>query len=287
MGMLRRHLLALAVLFVAAQAAAERITIDLVTFESDDPELIAAYIKARAEVEAARAAHSAMSEAYYRDRTATVEQYNTAGQRYGRARKDVLEVEQRLDIVPTFPDAADGVLTEQEQQRQWAEERKVRDRLSALREQEKDLTAYRQQLDELLDRFEGHAAEAEILLALAEHPGTSYRAALSYLKRAAAHPVPSDPWGSAQQQALQGLASLYERHGAYYKAIRTLGKWRISERCGTGAMKHTLEKRAWIRRLRLKLVAESVLLCALIVPAPLLVRRAARKARVCVDPTST
>jgi tetratricopeptide (TPR) repeat protein len=253
MALRRTFLCTLVVVAFATNAVAETITADGITYESDDAELIAAYVEARARCEVADPVRRA------------------------RAVQERRRIEAQLEVVPTFPSGSEP--TEQELSQQWAEQRAVHRYLTALRERVTDDEAYALQLEKALERFAGHPAEASVLVALGDLHKDSYREAVAYYRRAAQETVLSDRWGYAQQQALQKLAEVYEQHGCYRKALQTLESWTISEQCGTGAMEHEAERQAWMAGLRVKLADRNRLLCFFILPIPLVVWLALRVLR--------
>jgi hypothetical protein len=244
--------IAVAAAFLTIPLHAATITVDSITFQSQDKAAVKSYLRAREQFQASDKHYASIREGYTK-KTATIQDYTKAKEDFVAARTKMLELECSLEIVPTISDGEPESWSRDELRQQHIEARKVRDRITLIKETLEDSKAYRQELKNILARFRNHAAESTILLHLGDAHRTTPDMAIKFYAQAANCPVASDPWSFSQQAAWQRLATLYEDNEAYAKGIQALENWNISEPCGTGVKASRERKEAKLQELREKL----------------------------------
>ncbi len=229
-----KYILIIVLLSLSSSLQAKTITIDSIKFQSKDSSLIDMYLAARDQYQAARKHYDSIREGYS-NHLATIEDYTKAKNDSSAAYEKMLALESKLDIVPTIPEGESSKWSEDELRQQYAEAGKVKDMLTAIRENSKNKNAYQKRLQNILKQFKGHAAESSILIALGELNENSPKKAIKYYEEAAKGPVPSGEWNFEQQLAWQKLAEMYEKNKQFKEAVKALENWEISEPCGNGS----------------------------------------------------
>jgi hypothetical protein len=262
----------------ASTAAGAQVTAESCTFTSDDPDMLDDHRRARERFAGADREYKAiikrMDATSPGDRTPALQrEYNRLQLESTSARRDLLLLESRLEMIPAKPIAARGAA-----QLRDAETRRVGQIIHAMTEAGTPPAEMVARLQAMLPAFSGHPAEGAILVTLGKLSEGSYPMAVSYYTAATRCAVPSDRWGFAEQEAWKRLSALHEREGELGRAIDALKNWDISEPCGTGAAASHRRKTARLLSLRLRYHFPSIILVlgVLVASATLLLRRKLR-----------
>ena len=254
-------LVALSTIAILHPGNADEITIDKVRF-SGPPKSVSECREAKKIFEAARKKFVEIEKKYHPphlqgkieghdDRYA--KEYEKAQAEYASARRRLLALELKLDVIPTNLSANNASeLSDELKWKIFSESEKVKEKLYYIKQKGLKKDELKALLKRMLSRYRDHPAEGLILEELGEAYESNYKVARGYFNDVLKCKFPSDRWDWAKQDACKHLAKLYEEHNEYEKAIATLESMKIREPCGTGAAYSRMERDYKIWSLRLK-----------------------------------